>query len=168
LQSCSCCSSWSSSSISRGRVSWIIGISRSGRRCPPIIAAFDIPRPCPQTDHVLSHQLALLVPLLGEFSVGFHLAVGSGTVLQVAEAECHEEFDLVVAAVAGVGRVDDHLVDPNWRWFQFHDLVVEQGGLDVFRVGLLAEAGALQGFVQLAVQQEQVLETCPLVFYQEL
>ena len=145
------------------RVCRIVGIRRRGRRHPAVVPALDIPRPGPETDHVLPHDLALLVPLLSHFGLGPHLVTAVHELLQLAQTHRHEHLGLVVAHVGRVGRVEDQLVHPDRRGFQFHDFIVEQGGLDVLGIHVFAVTSAFQDHVEFVYEEYCCFKPCPLV-----
>jgi hypothetical protein len=45
------------------------------------------------------------------------------------------------------------LVHPDRRGFQFHDFIVEQGGLDVFSIHVFAVTSAFQDHVEFVYQE---------------
>lgn len=138
-----------------------------GRR-PSRVAALDLARAGPQVDHVVADLLAFLVLLLREHLLAHERALRGHELLQEAHGDGVEEFGLVEAQILRLGRVHHELVDPLGRHLQREEVVVDDGGLDVLRVDVLAEGRAAQHSLQFSCNEHQLVQTHLLVADQQL
>jgi len=105
-------------------------------------------------DHEVAYLLAGLVVLLSEHFLTDERALGGHKVLQEAQGDTLEELGLVETQILCLRGIHHELVDPLCRHLELEEVVVDDRGVDVLRVDLLAECGAPQHPLEFAGQRD--------------
>jgi len=113
-------------------------------------------------DHEVPDLLARIILLFFQHSLSHEVALSRHVLLEEAQRDCNLELFIVEPEILCLSRVHHELVDPLSRHLQFEEVVVDDCGLDVLRVNILAEGGTAQHALDLIAHVDEIVK--PYIF----
>jgi len=112
--------------------------------------------------------LARVILLLGQHCLCHKGTLAGHELFQIAQTHCDLQLLRVKSEILRLGSAEHQFIDPFCRHLQFEHVIVDECGLDVLRVDLLAECGATQDSLHLVGHVDQLAESTPLIADQQL
>jgi len=119
-------------------------------------------------DHKVSDLLARVILLLSQDCFCHESSFAGHELLQLAQTHCNLQLLRVEAQILRLGSAEHEFIHPLCGHLQCEHVIVDDCGLDVLSVDLLAECRATQYSLHLVGHVDQFAEPAPLVTYQQL